>query len=236
MQVEQRTLQLPKWTLGNLRLAFLTDWHLCSERAFRRTLQSIDIARGYKPDLVILGGDYISSALRWQPDWLSDCLKELKQFGCLVTGVFGNHDLDARESISGMMRDAGMPLLVNEVMRRDGLTLVGIDDGITGFPNLEMVTPFKDEQNVLLLFHEPDYAEGLVQNASLTLCGHTHGGQICLPGGFPMHLPKGGRNFVGGTFEVAGRLMYVSRGIGTSGPSFRAFCRPEISILDLRSQ
>lgn len=236
LQVEHVTLKLSDWTLGNLRVAFLTDWHLSSERALRRMREAIDQVRGYHPDLILFGGDFISSALRWQPDWMLVCLDDLKPLGCPITGVFGNHDLDARSEISGMMREAGMPLLVNEVTRMDGLTLVGIDDGITGFPDLEMVPKFKDQRNVLLLFHEPDYAEGLVQNASLTLCGHTHGGQICLPGGYPMHLPRGGRNFVGGTFEIDRKLMYVSRGIGTSGPAYRAFCRPEISILDLRSQ
>jgi len=236
LQVEHRQLRLPNWTIGNLRIAFLTDWHLSSERAERRTREAIDQARSHKPDLVLLGGDYISSALRWKPDWMSSCLSDLAALKCPVRGVFGNHDLDARSQIAEMMRDAGMPLLVNEATTLAGLTLVGIDDGITGFPNLEMVPAFRGQSNVVLLFHEPDYAEGLVQNASLTLCGHTHGGQICLPGGFPMHLPKGGRNFVGGTFEIAEKLMYVSRGIGTSGPAVRAFCRPEISILDLRSQ
>ncbi len=234
LQVEHHHLGLPNWTLGNLRIAFLTDWHLSSERAERRTREAIDIARSYKPDLILLGGDYISSALRWQPSWMKTCLSDLSAIKCPVTGVFGNHDLEARIQIGQMMREAGMPLLVNEVTTMSGLTLVGIDDGITGFPNLEMVLAFRDKANVVLLFHEPDYAEGLVQNACLTLCGHTHGGQICLPGGFPMHLPKGGRNFVGGSFEIDRKLMYVSRGIGTSGPSIRAFCRPEISILDLR--
>jgi hypothetical protein len=67
------------------------------------------------------------------------------------------------------------------------------------------------------------------------LCGHTHGGQICLPWIGPLSLPTMGQKYVEGWFRLGQLQLHVNRGIGTVGVPFRLNCPPEISLLTLRS-
>jgi predicted MPP superfamily phosphohydrolase len=236
VEVVQRSISLPRWTAGSVRIAYLTDWHLNDVPATRRVKQALRVVLDYRPDFILFGGDYISSLRPWRILWIGETLEVLKDYRGVVAGVYGNHDYQGRDEILGTFRDTRAHLLANEVLRRDGIEILGLDDAITGFPKLEMASEMQRKDNQILLLHEPDYAAPLVPQASLTLCGHTHGGQICLPGGFPLHLPRGGRKYVAGEFSFDDTPMYVSRGLGTSGPAYRAFCRPEITILDLNGR
>ncbi len=90
---------------------------------------------------------------------------------------------------------------------------------------------------VILLAHEPDYAVHAAKyGVDLMLSGHTHGGQIRLPfvGTPGFVLPRGGRHFVRGYFNVGPLQLYVNRGIGTVGLPMRFRCPPEISLITLQ--
>jgi predicted MPP superfamily phosphohydrolase len=90
---------------------------------------------------------------------------------------------------------------------------------------------------VILLAHEPDYAiHAAKYGVDLMLSGHTHGGQVRLPfvGTPGFMLPRGGRYFVRGYFNVGPLQLYVNRGIGTVGLPMRFRCPPEISLLTLQ--
>lgn len=236
VEVVQRSMSLPRWTAGSVRIAFLTDWHLNDVPATKRVKQALRTAMEFKPDFILFGGDYISSLRPWRILWIAETLEVLRDYRGVVAGVYGNHDYQSRDQILETFAATRSHLLVNETLRRDGIEILGLDDAITGFPKLEMTNEMQQRGNQILLLHEPDYAAPLVPQASLTLCGHTHGGQICLPGGFPLHLPRGGRKYVAGEFNFEETPMYVSRGLGTSGPAYRAYCRPEITILDLNGR
>jgi hypothetical protein len=88
--------------------------------------------------------------------------------------------------------------------------------------------------SLIALMHEPDFVSILPKKVCLQLSGHSHGGQMCLPMGVPIHLPRGGRLYVQGFYPHAPVPLYVTRGIGTTGLDFRTFCPPEVSILTLR--
>ncbi len=92
-----------------------------------------------------------------------------------------------------------------------------------------------DEAFRLLLWHEPDRAgESALAGASLQLSGHTHGGQVVVPGVGPLVLPPQGRKYPAGLFRVGGMPLYVTRGIGMLPPRMRICCPPEITLLTLR--
>ncbi len=89
--------------------------------------------------------------------------------------------------------------------------------------------------SLLVLFHEPDYVKITPTNVSLQLSGHSHGGQICLPGGRPLHTPYGANTYYAGYYANAPVPLFVTRGVGTIGPKLRLFCPPEVTILTLRT-
>jgi uncharacterized protein len=112
---------------------------------------------------------------------------------------------------------------------------VGISDRFSSFFNIK-----RDEQatkailsqnpNTILLAHQPkDYTLALKTNTALFLCGHTHGGQI-----FPFHyFVKLFQPFVAGVFYKENTTIYVNKGLGTWGISFRYKANSEITLLHL---
>ena len=83
--------------------------------------------------------------------------------------------------------------------------------------------------------HEPDYADEAPPGFALQLSGHSHGGQIRIPGLPAFHCPKYGRHYPEGLRQGPHHPVYTTRGVGTIGPPIRLFCPPEVTVLTLRS-
>ena len=129
-------------------------------------------------------------------------------------------------------------MLINDFSEFQDVVIAGLDDAIYGKPMPKPLfegefRPYPKDRPTILLCHEPDYAADLDFGISLVVSGHTHGGQICMPFGLPIHLPRLGKNYVSGWYPNEKTPMYVSRGIGMVGLPFRTFCRPEVAILDI---
>ena len=91
----------------------------------------------------------------------------------------------------------------------------------------------------ILLSHSPEtHREAAALGYDLQLSGHTHGGQICLPGGIPIlhNAPGCRRELIAGPWREGSMLGYTSRGAGAAGVAARFFCPPEITIHTLRSR
>ena len=153
--------------------------------------------------------------------------------------VVGNHDFI--EFVPPFER-AGMRILLNETVpiERDGVSLylAGVDDPhFYRLDDVRKVSHFIPAYSPsILLAHTPAiYREAAAAGFDFMLCGHTHGGQICLPGRIPIvanaHCP---RRFVYGSW-VFGRMKgYTSGGTGGCGLPVRFFCPPEMTIHELR--
>ena len=105
-------------------------------------------------------------------------------------------------------------------------------------PDLDAALPAgrsPDHEPVILLAHEPDFADHAVgAQVDLILSGHTHGGQILLPFLPPLLLPEMGIKYVHGLFQLRdGMQLYVNRGIGAVNLPFRFRCPPEITVITL---
>ena len=86
----------------------------------------------------------------------------------------------------------------------------------------------------LALWHEPDYARQTARyGAFAQLSGHSHGGQVRLPGIGPLFLPKGGQQYVMGMNHASGMPVYTSRGVGVFLPPVRLNCPPEVTLITL---
>jgi predicted MPP superfamily phosphohydrolase len=200
-----------------------------------------------KPDAVLLTGDYISIGPRSnefaiRASW--HCAQILEELACRQRyAVLGNHDFAAGpEKISEALSSHGIQML-NEravALERNGarIWLAGVLDAINNSPKLDRAIPAsirnRPGEPVVLLCHEPDYADTLLKTSagravSLMLSGHTH-----LPFAGPFTLPLMGRKYVRGWYRLEHMQLYVNRGIGTVGIPFRFNCPPEITEFTLR--
>jgi predicted MPP superfamily phosphohydrolase len=140
------------------------------------------------------------------------------------------------------MEALGIKVLLNEStpLRRGGqtLALVGIDDAhCFGTHNLHLAAAdVAPEDCSILLSHAPDaYRHAAHTGFSLMLSGHTHGGQICLPGGAPVLTDsRAPRSFARGAWQHNGMAGYTSAGCGTSIIDVRFNCPPEVTLHRLR--
>ncbi len=201
-----------------------------------------------QPDLVLLTGDFITHgsltfvagrhAIRRCAEILTNLTAPLR-YACL-----GNHDVayDAPAVIEAL-HATGTPVLVNQFipLERSGerLWLCGVDDPGQSHPDLNLTIPAKPDAPVILMAHEPDYADDVVAHprgrfVDLMLSGHSHGGQIRLPFLGPIVLPPLGEKYPEGFYRFNQMQLYVNRGIGTVGLPFRLNCPPEITLLTLR--
>jgi predicted MPP superfamily phosphohydrolase len=234
------------------RIAQLSDIHLdeFTEPLFLE--HAVKVVNDLNPDFVFLTGDYVSDGIApkkfavgaaWQ---CADILRNLK---CPQRyAVLGNHDVSVdRNEVQSALEDNGIPVLVNAStpLERAGgrIWLSGLDDcGGDGHPTLYLAIPDRirgiAEEPVILLCHEPDFADRVVRrkfakDVALMLSGHTHGGQVRLPLIGPLILPELGKKYVEGWFRFGNMQLYVNRGLGTIGVPFRFDCPPEISLFTL---
>jgi uncharacterized protein len=155
--------------------------------------------------------------------------------------VLGNHDhYRGARIVSDGLRRASIRVLMNEGV---GLTvgdgsifLAGIDSVSSGQPNPRAAfSARKNEAVSLALVHEPDYINELSRlvHVDLQLSGHTHGGQVRIPGLGAIILPQWGYRYVEGLYRVGSSQVYTSRGIGMVGLPFRFNCPPEVTEITL---
>lgn len=223
-----------------LRVVFMSDLHFGPYIREDSVASWVDAALAQLPDLILLGGDLVDANVGHDTGPLVGQLARLRApLG--VWAVWGNHDhvaFEPRRAL-GAFRDTltsvGVRVLVNESARaRDDLRLAGIDDLLKGRPNLDVALDDVPGDGATLLFsHNPDVLPRVPPRVGLTLAGHTHGGQVCLPGGYPIYTSsRYGRRFAQGWVEGPAR-GYVSRGLGVTLLPFRFACPAELTVLDL---
>jgi len=227
---------------GPLRLVQLTDWHASPVVRFAFLRRAVEEALATKPDLVCLTGDFTTDGLRdWQP--LRELLAELAR-AVPTFAVLGNHDgtPGAEDRLQATtlacLADAGVAVLENRstiFTKNDvSLRLAGVGDFWRGpFDPAKAFSGVGGDEPTILLNHNPDARPALMPFPwHLCLCGHTHGGQINLPGLHGRFAPVRDRRFVAGTFDLGDRHLHVNRGLGSIG-GVRWGARPELTVFEL---
>ncbi len=241
--IDRPTLTLPNLPsrFAGLKVAFLTDIHhgpfvhLDYVAGLVRTTLALDA------DVILLGGDY---SLRDRA-YIAPCLELL---GALtaplgVYAVLGNHDHrhGLSETRAGLKRARIEELSNAGVWLRRGAARVrigGVDDYWHGSPDLAPALADATKADAcLLVSHNPDFAETITdRRVGLVLSGHTHGGQVSLPGyGAPLTPSAFGRKYAHGLAEAPATRVYTSAGTGMSIVPVRVNCRPEINLVTLAS-
>lgn len=222
-----------------LRAVGLTDFHFDPLFEEEYLAEVVRRTNALKPDIVMLTGDYISHTSR-----------RFEEFGKIVGGFeatcgvyacMGNHDHWHQPGrIQDVLERQGIDVLVNRHTRvpcaGGEVVLTGLQSVWGGTPNWAVASKgLKPEDRTLVLVHEPDYATylGGEERIVFLTSGHTHGGQIRLPGIGALRLPSWGKRYEAGFYNVKNIQLYVNRGIGTIQYHVRFMCPPEIACFDI---
>lgn len=224
-----------------LRVAFGSDFHAGPTLHPRLLAETMDALEGSRPDLLLLGGDFVSFHARYI-DRLLDGLRRIPA-ALGKFAVLGNHDLlGDDEHIASALERAGVRVLVNANARlpppHDDVWVCGLDDWNEGSP--DAASAFRGAQGTrILLMHQP---EGLLvardERFDVAFCGHVHGGQYLKSNREPAIRHKGPLSTLymhGGVFNVgaANAPVLVSRGVGTSTLPARRHAEPQVHICTL---
>ncbi|OYD96266.1 metallophosphatase [Nostoc sp. 'Peltigera membranacea cyanobiont' 210A] len=252
-------------SLQGKKLVQLSDFHYDGLRLSAEMLEkAIAVTNEAKPDLILLTGDYVTD----DPTPIHQLVLRLKhlQSRSGIYAILGNHDIykQAKAEVTEALTSIGIHVLWNEIAYPLGkeLPLVGLADYWSReFHPAPVMNQLNPDTPCIVLSHNPDTAEILQRwRVDLQLSGHTHGGQIVIPGIGPAALfyeklvkkiPRKVRRrfpflevnvsvvkhweWAQGLHRLGKNQLYVNRGLGTYLPG-RLFCRPEVTIITLQGE
>jgi predicted MPP superfamily phosphohydrolase len=238
LECNEYTFRLPRWTQAGFRVAFLSDTHLVDDNAVAITRVALDYAIAARPNLIVFGGDFVERSRDGSLERMGDAFSAIRTCNIPSVCVLGNHDyaVSHPEHLVAKAFDLGFDLLRNQSREVDGVTVFGLDCLSFNRCDEGALAAIEERQNVLVVLHEPDGVDLLPDFPSLMLAGHSHGGQICLPTGYPLTTPGFARKYKKGYYADSRVPLFVSRGLGETGVRLRLFCRPEASILHLEPE
>jgi uncharacterized protein len=257
-KITVKIAELPA-SLQGTTLVQLSDFHYDGLRLSEAMLEeAIAVTNEAEPDLILLTGDYVTEA----PTPIHQLVLRLKHLQSRngIYAILGNHDIyyrHAKAEVTEALTNIGIHVLWNEIAYPLGkeLPLVGLADSWSReFNPVPVMNQLNPDTPCIVLSHNPDTAE------ILQLSGHTHGGQIVIPGIGPAALfyeklvekiPRKVRRLVPflqvnvsvvshwewaqGFHRLGKNQLYVNRGLGTYLPG-RLFCPPEVTIITLQSE
>jgi predicted MPP superfamily phosphohydrolase len=247
IRITHQKLASSKLQAGNpFRVLHLSDLHI--ERITRRERQLLRLMRDLQPDIILFSGDvlnlsYIEDPKAWQE--AREILKEWKA-PAGVYAVTGSPAVDREHVFPGLVKGFPITWLKEDriaiTIRGQKIDLIGLTCTHKPFidgPILEKATADSDGAFTILVYHTPDLAPNAANTGKidLQLSGHTHGGQVRIPGyGAFVAASLYGKRFEAGRRLLGNMTLYVSRGIGLEGkaaPRVRFFCPPEIILWEI---
>jgi predicted MPP superfamily phosphohydrolase len=247
--LRETQITLPAWpaSFKGFRIAVISDLHAGRPHIMidklRRVVEMINAAQ---PDLVVMPGDFVEPAFGWgfiEPEAIASELKGLRaRFG--VFAALGNHDWWYNGSrVTKALENVGIRVLENDAakieLNAEAIWLVGVGDMWEGTPNIasalaKVPRMVNGIAPVIAFTHNPDIFPSIPSGVSLTIAGHTHGGQVRLPIiGRPLVPSAFGERYAAGHIVEGGKNLFVTSGIGTSILPVRFRVPPEISLLTI---
>lgn len=227
-----------------LRVALITDTHLSGpDNSPERLARIFDNVNAMRPDLILLGGDYVSrnkpfGTIYRNIDMIAPLGRLKAPLG--VIAVLGNHEVFRPGStvVPQMLAEfekAGIILLMNDALRRGPLVIGGIPDFYKNDANIPRTLAAMRQLGgaPLFLTHNVDAVSALGEWNGLVMAGHSHCGQIALPFYGPVFVPQK-LPYTCGRYDVDGKTIIVSGGIGTSGVPLRFAAPPDLWMITIR--
>ena len=239
--------------LDGLRIVQVSDVHHGPWLSLDRVREVVRRTNALEPDVILLTGDYVYES----PCYIDPAIAALSELKAKIgiVGVLGNHDWwDHGAPMKAAFARHGLPLIDNtrvivtpgrSIVREadEGICLAGVGDLWEDVPNYRgALSNLPPEMPRLLLAHNPDCAEdplflGGHHRVDLMISGHTHGGQVWVPGiGTPIIPSRYGQKYASGLVQGPACPVFISRGIGLSGLPIRFGVPPEIVVMDLGCQ
>ena len=232
--------------LDGVRIGVLSDFHFGNGVDTARMEQAVAQLNALKPDIALLGGDYIH---RWglgakAAHGLRNLFAPLGVFA-----VLGNHDYwnGTRQLVRALDEQFAQAAFPFKLMRNEShrlninetpLHIVGVDDVTVNRHDIaKAVQGLPKNEPAVLLVHEPDIADeaAAAHPFALQVSGHSHGGQVRIPFVYPWWTPTWARKYISGLVTVNDMPLYVTRGIGMSWMPMRFLCPPEVTLITLRA-
>jgi predicted MPP superfamily phosphohydrolase len=218
--------RLPEEFRG-FRIAQISDLHFGPDMGRPGLERAVRLAQSFRPDLLALTGDFVShpfgrsngraGALHAEP--YADVLAMVT--GIPSVAVVGNHDhWNNARMVDGALTARGITVLRNRAIPlergRSRIWVSGIDDALAGAADLgNALRPLPSSETTILLAHEPDFADYAAGFAvDLQLSGHSHGGQVRVPGIGALMLPAMAEKCPVGLNRVGASPVYTNRGLG----------------------
>jgi predicted MPP superfamily phosphohydrolase len=243
LEVSSVEIALPRLpdAFANFTIAQISDLHFGPFGTPEQIQPTLDALQSLNADVIVITGDIVSRITQGELDMVVQALSRLHAREG-VFAVLGNHDWwEGGLAVGEALRRAGVMLLSNRhhSIRRgsQALYFAGVDDvwcdkhdlaaALTGIPR---------NAAVVMLVHEPDFADTVAQEsrAILQLSGHSHGGQLRVPGHGGLWFPPFARKYPMGLYQVNEMALYTNRGIGMVSRPMRFACRPEVTRFTLR--
>jgi predicted MPP superfamily phosphohydrolase len=219
-----------------LRVGLITDVHHSQTVSAEDVTRAVELLKSVQPDIVVLGGDYVTYGNRAYVEPVAELLAPLAYAPCGSFAVLGNHD-DDRDMATALVRN-GFTVLKDQhtriTIKNEPLDIIGIRFWTRRMPHLTQVLKGVGA-NTILLAHDPRrLAQAAELNVPLVLSGHTHGGQVVLPG--LGAVAKKDFPVLAGFTRQGNTSLFVSRGVGTVYVPVRVNCPPDVAVLTLRRQ
>jgi uncharacterized protein len=233
-------------------IAQLSDFHYDEHFSAVPLRAAIEIVNNLHPDLVVLTGDFVTVPIfhrrfhttKRAASAAEPCASLLAQLHPRLgmVSILGNHDVKSdAPRIIDTLQSHGLPVLRNRSIpiEQGGsrIWLCGLDSVWEGNPDVDLALHgVPSEELVVLLVHEPDFADKAAHYpVDLQLSGHSHGGQVWLPGVGAPWLPLFARKYPRGLYRVGPLTLYTNIGLGTIRLPIRLNCPPEVTLFTLRS-
>ena len=247
-------IPLSRWpaAFDGFTIAQLSDFHYDDYFSIVPIRAAIEMVNQLHADLVVLTGDFITVPVL--ADYLHNtkraimtaepCANLLSALRARLgtVAVLGNHDANAGgPPIIEILQSHGIPVLCNRSIpiERGGARfwLSGVDDVLDGNPDLDLtLRGIPQGEAVVVLVHEPDFAKQVARYpVDLQLSGHSHGGQVWIPGIGAPWLPALSRKYPRGLYRIGALTLYTNIGLGTIHVPIRLNCPPEVTLFTLRA-
>lgn len=230
--------------MSGLKIVHFSDTQLGDYYSIEDLERAVEAINKVRADVVIFTGDLIDHMKTYEGDinYIATVLGNIQaKYGKYA--VYGNHDQGggAHRTYPAIMKEAGFKLLVNQIATIPfpdrKINIIGIDDWLLGFPELEStLKKVQPSDYNIVLIHEPDVADLIARYPiDLQLSGHTHGGQVQLPGIGALVTPPIGHKYTEGMYKFNERFrLYVTTGLGNTKLPFRFMNIPEITVIRLK--
>lgn len=230
---------------NSIKLAVVGDLHIGSPYATLDKLQ--ELLRAIveeQPDVLVLVGDYvIQGVIGGKHVHISKVVELIDAVDVPTVAIIGNHDVkDGRDEIHAAFEGSTVQFLENEhctlTINGENITFVGLDDESTGYPTPSVAFPEQNTSEITVcLAHDPaTFLRTMPYQSDLCLAGHTHAGQVRIPGIGALVLPgKSPLSWSYGWVKTDNGPLYVTSGFGTSIAPIRFCAPPEYVFINLVS-